>query len=440
MTEQLDGEQLLPRDLPRGMDLLERGRARARQIPDVTLRYARERGVPTDRAWKEQCRDTGRITTYVNLGYKTWADTRDALAYVQERGRTLGFELDRVSLITDRRMGLPPDLRASGLEETGLMLYTQADWDGAAQDLDLAPIINDHNLGSPAALVNTESALRAGFGYVGNMAQHNYGYALWDDDVEQMARTVEAIGMVAEKASAGIVLESYIEDGYCAGFHDLATSLGWCLFHRYVVEDLAGGAHSQSYGSTFQDPLLKQAFGLALREININRVPPSFTHCDTNSLLDANDFDRNAAIVFNDVYYTALRELAFPTGGALHATPVSEAIRIPTEDELAQTLVIVSEAVYRARKNQQLMDWRPVLEMRDRILDGGRAFFAKMMDGLAVLGVDARDPLQLILATRRIGGSRLEQLFGVGDPDSSYPRGFKPVVESDTLRRLMTNV
>jgi methylmalonyl-CoA mutase cobalamin-binding subunit len=440
MNDQLDAEQLLPRDLPNGMELLERGRERARRIPNVTLRYAREHGVPTDRAWKEHCRDNGLITTYVNLGYKTWAETRDALAYVQDRGKSLGYELDRASLITDRRMGLPPELRSSGLEETGIMLYTQEDWNGAAQDLNLAPIINDHNLGSPAAIHNTTAALTAGFGYVGSMAQHNYGYALWDDDVEQMARTVEAIGMIAEKASAGIVLEAYIEDGYVAGFHDLATSLGWCIFHRYIVEELAGGAHSQSYGSTFQDPILKQAFGLALQEINTHRVPPSFTHGDTNSLLDDADFDRNAAIVYNDVYWTAMREVAFPSGGAIHATPVSEAIRIPTEDELVQSLVIVSEAVNRARANARLVDWRPVFETRDQIVQGGRAFFAKLMDGLALLGVDTRDPLQLILATRRIGGSRLEQLFGVGEPDSLYPRGFKPVVASDTLHRLIGNV
>jgi len=440
MTDAYEPGSLLPDDLPNGMDLVRAGRERARKLPDVRLRYAVERGVASDREYKERCRDSGQITTYINLGFKTWAETRDALANLKDRGRTLGFDLDRVSLIPDRRMGLPPELRASALEETGIMMYAPEDWNGAGQDVDVAPIWNDHNLGSPAAVVNTEAAIRAGFGYIGNMAQHNYGYPLWDDDVAQMARTVEAMGMIAERKSKGTVLESYIEDGYCAGFHDLATSLGWCMFHRYVVEDLVGAAHSQSYGSTLQDPLLKQAFGLALQEINVHRVPPSFTHGDTNSFAPDGDFDRNAAIVFNDVYHTALRELAFPTGGALHATPVSEALRIPTEDELAQSLVIVSEAVSRARANARLMDWRPVFQLRDTILGGGRRFYARLMTGLQALGVDTKDPLQLILATRRIGGAQMEVLFGVGDPDTSYPRGFTPVAPTDTVRRLLANV
>ncbi|HUZ36016.1 MAG TPA: cobalamin-dependent protein [Streptosporangiaceae bacterium] len=440
MTDPFEPGTLLPDDLPNGMDLVRAGRERAERIPEVQLRYARERGVASDRAYKERCRDSGVLTTYINLGYKTWAETRDVLRSVQARGRALGYGLDRVSLIPDRRMGLPPDLRERALAETGLMMYTPQDWAGAGQDVDIAPIWNDHNLGSPAAVVNTEAALSAGFGYVGNMAQHNYGYPLWDDDVTQMARTVEAMGMIAQRKASGTVLEAYIEDGYCAGFHDLATSLGWCMFHRHVVEDLVGAAHSQSYGSTFQDPLLKQAFGLALQEINVHGVPPSFTHGDTNSFSPDGDFDRNAAIVFNDVYYTALRELSFPSGGALHATPVSEALRIPTEDELVQSLVIASEAVNRARSTISLMDWRPVLELRDTILAGGKRFFAKLMAGLQALGVDTADPLQLILATRRIGGSRMEELFGVGEPDSSYPRGFTPVVPTDTVRRLMSNV
>jgi methylmalonyl-CoA mutase cobalamin-binding domain/chain len=419
------------------MDLVEAGRKRARTIPLGRSRYTEIHGVASDREYKERCRDAKTITTYLNLGYKSWSETAAALNEISARGRQLGFRLDRVSLIPDRRMGLPPDLRDKALEETGIMMRSEADWMGAARDTPVEPIWNDHNLGSPAALVNTEAALRAGFGYVGNLAQHNYGYPLWDDDVEQIARTVEAIGMIAEKAADGIVLEAYIEDGFAASFHDLATALGWCMFHRYIAEELIGAPHSQSFGSTFSDPLLKQAFGLALDAINVHRVPPSFTHGDTNSFGPTDPFDRNAVIVSLDVYYTIARELRYPTGGAVHATPVSEAQRIPTVDELVQSLVIISEAEQRARLSGHLLDWRPILETRDRILEGGRKVHDKILAGLSELGVDIRDPLQLLLATRRLGGSKIEELFGAGEPDQSFPRGFKPIVPSDTLRRLM---
>ena len=45
--------------------------------------------------------------------------------------------------------------------------------------------------------------------------------------------------------------------------------------------------------------------------INVHRVPPSFMHGDTNSLVD-DDFDRNAVIVATDVMYTVARELQAP--------------------------------------------------------------------------------------------------------------------------------
>lgn len=429
--------ELLPRDLPSAGELVARGRERARAIPTARSRYTKVHDAASDRAYKERCREDGTITTYINLGYKTWAETADALNDLTARGTELGYRLDRISLIPDRRMGLTPELREQALEETGIMMYTPEDWLGASQDTDVQPIWNDHNVGCPAAVVNTSAAMAAGFGYIGNMAQHNYGYPLWDDDVAQMANTVEAIAMIAEKRDDGVVLESYIEDGFCAGYHDLATSLGWCMFHRYVAEELIGAAHSQSYGSTFADPLLKQAFGLALDAINVHRVPPSFTHGDTNSFGTGGAFDRNAGVVFLDAFYTAAREVKHPTGGAIHATPVSEALRIPTVDELAQSLVIADEAIAKARRDVNLIDWGQIYEVRDRILEGGRRYFDRLLGGLAELGVDTRDPLELLLATRLLGGSKMEELFGIGEPSSDYPRGFEPVVASDTLRRLL---
>ena len=436
MTD-IELDQLIPEGLPSGAEVIAAGRERARGLEVGRSLYVERRQAASDRSTKERYREDGTLSTYINLGFKTWAETADALRELLDAGRRHGFRLDRVSLIPDRRMGLPEDLRARAHEETGIMMYSREDWHGAARDVDVAPIWNDHNICSPNAVANTTAAIEAGFGYIGNLAQQNYGYPLWDDDVEQMRASVEALAMIGEKRDDGLVVESYIEDGFCASFHDLATSLGWCLFHRYVCEELVGAPHSQSYGSTFSDPVRKQAFGLALDAVNVNRIPPSFTHGDTNSFELDDHFDRNAATVMADVFYTAMRERAFPTGGALHATPVSEAVRIPTVDELVQSLLIVDEAARRAEDSLPLMDWRPVLEMRDRIVDGGRRFFDRLLQGLTDLGVDTRDPLQLLLATRRIGGTKLEELFGVGEPDAGYPRGFTPVVASDTLLRLL---
>ncbi len=436
-SPQVELHQLIPSDIPDGRALVAAAKERAAAIPVGRSRYVRERGVASDRAYKEQCRDDGTITTYINLGYKTWEETGAALNEIVAAAGKRKFRLDRVSLIPDRRMGLPPGLREKALAETGIMMYSEADWTGAAQDTPVQPIWNDHNVGSPAATINTEACIRAGFSYIGSLAQHQYGYPLWDDDVEQMAQCVQAVAMIAQKRPDGVILDSYVEDGFCASFHDLATSLGWCMFHRYVAEDLIGAAHGQSFGSTFADPLRKQAYGLAMDAINTQRVPPSFTHGDTNSFGMDEDFDRNAVIVATDVMYTIARELKHPTGGAVHATPVSEAFRIPTVEELIDSLVIANEAEQRARACPGIINWDPIYEMRDRIVEGGRQVLKNLLAGLEQVGVDTKDPLQLLLATRRLGAPTIEELFNAGTPDPGYPRGFKPVEPTDTLARLM---
>jgi methylmalonyl-CoA mutase cobalamin-binding subunit len=437
VLRELEATELLPRDLPQGASLIEKGRALARTLGVGTTRYQQRHRVRSERYYKERCRSQRTITYYINLGLKTWPETRDALRWIQDECRRRKLRVDRVSLTADRRMGLLPDAREAAIEETGIMFWTEADWAGVGREIEVQGILNDHTVGSPASVVNAAAAVEAGISYIGNLSQQSYGYPNWSDDVEQMANTVVAMGMLAAKKDEGVVLDSYIDDGYCASFHDAATSLGWCLFHHYVARDLVGVAHSPSYGSTFSDPLLKAAFGLALDAVNVERIPPSLVHGDTNSLRPEDSFDRSAATVANDVFFTVARELTFPTGAAVHATPLSEPVRIPTPEDIVQSLEIGNEAERRAREALRLIDWRPAQELAKRIKTGGELVFRRLLDGLASFGADTRDPLQLLVATRRLGAARIEELYGVGEPDSTFPRGFVPIAETDTFRRLV---
>jgi methylmalonyl-CoA mutase cobalamin-binding subunit len=432
-----DGE-LVPRGLPSGAELVRRGHQIAASITTGWARYCRERNVRSERHYKEACAGRGEITYYINLGLKSWPETRAGLEEILAACRARDLRVDRVSLTADRRMGLPPAARKSAIEETGIMFWTPEDWRGAASDLDVEPILNDHAVGSPASVENACAAIEAGFGYIGNLSQQAYRYPGWPSDADQMIATVTAMGAIAAKKDDGVVLDSYIDDGFCASFHDAATSLGWCLFHRCVA-DLVGVAYAPSYGSTFADPVLKQAFGLALDRINVSRVPPSLVHGDTNSLEAWYSIDRNAAIITSDIFFSIASQLAHPTGAAVHPTPLTEPKRIPTVEDIIQSLEIGREAERRARATGHLIDWSPVYAMRDQILTGGEQVFRNLMDGLALLGVDTGDPLALLIATKRLGADEIERAFGAGEPDDRYPRGRMPVVPTDTLRRATAN-
>jgi methylmalonyl-CoA mutase cobalamin-binding subunit len=427
--------ELVPSDVPDASELIREGRAMGGRLKPAVTRYQRRYGVTSERFYKERCREERIITYYINLGLKSWPETRDALTEVWEECRRRELRVDRVSLTADRRMGLMPEARAGAAEETGIMFWTPEDWAGIGTETELQGIINDHAVGSPASVVNACAAIEAGVSYVGNLSQQAYGYPGWSSDVEQMGNTVIAIAVIAAQREAGVVLDSYIDDGYCASFHDAATSLGWCLLHRRIAEELIGAAYSPSYGSTFADPVLKAAFGLALDQINTARVPPSLVHGDTNSLDPSYSLDRDAANVTGDVFFTIANQLAHPTGAAVHATPVTEPIRIPTVGDIIQSLELANEAERRARAALPLIDWRPVYALRDRIVEGGRRVYANILRGLGELGVDIDDAMQLLIATKRLGAGRIEELWGAGEAHDGFPRGFKPVAQTDTLAR-----
>jgi methylmalonyl-CoA mutase cobalamin-binding subunit len=428
-------EDLLPEDLPRGSDLARAGRVRGRSLQVATSRYCRERGVRCEREYKVVARERGIFTTFINIGYETWEETADVLNELGVRGRAKGYVVDRATLIVDRRMGLPPELRSTAVRETGLMFNDREEWLATGEDVSTQCQYADHNLFSPAAVLNTEAAMRAGISYIGNLSQISWEWPPWDDDVDRFCRTVEALGMISSQREL-FVVENYQDDGFPGSFYDAATMLGWALFMRHVT-NLVGVDQSQTFGSQWSDPMLKQAYGLALDAINTTRVPPAVIHSDTNSIGVHDNFDRNAALVAIDAYFSASRELRQPTGAAVHVTPVTEAVRIPTVDDLDQSMIIGQEAIARARATAGLVDWRPIETLRDQILDGGRRVFANIMTGLPELGVDVNDPLQLLLATYRIGAAKLEELFHAGQPDPAYPRRFEPVVMSEVARRLL---
>jgi methylmalonyl-CoA mutase cobalamin-binding subunit len=428
-------EELLPADLPSGPALVKAGRDRAAAFEIPASKYCRERGVRSEREYKAIARDSGILTTFINIGYETWEETASVLNELAARGRANGYVIDRATLIVDRRMGLPPELRTGAVRETGLMFDDLDEWLSTGEDVATQCQYADHNLFSPAAVMNTEAAMRSGISYIGNLAQISWGWPPWDDDVERFCRTVQALGMLSAKRDL-FVVENYHDDGFQGSFYDVATMVGWALFMRHVT-DLIGVDQSQTFGSQWSDPMLKQAYGLALDAINTDRVPPAVIHSDTNSMGVHDNFDRNATLVALDAYFSALRETRQPTGAALHVTPVTEAVRIPTVDDLDQSLIIGQEAIARARATPGLVDWRPMEQLRDRMLTGGRRVFANIITGLRQLGVDSNDPLQLLLATYRVGAVKLEELFHAGKPDRAYPRGFEPVVMSEVAHRLL---
>jgi methylmalonyl-CoA mutase cobalamin-binding subunit len=85
----------------------------------------------------------------------------------------------------------------------------------------------------------------------------------------------------------------------------------------------------------------------------------------------------------------------------------------------------------------KMVDWTEIEALRDTLIDGGRRFFNVTMNAMRDSGVDVNDPAAVLMVMRGLGSVAFEELFGAGDPDKDYPRGRRPVLETDLVHQTM---
>jgi len=437
MTElDVDLGALLPADLPDGREAVRAGRDLAPGVERVRSLFCEENGVGSEREWRERARAEGFTCSCMNIGLATWADTREALGLIYENALSRGVRPpDRFNLLAERRMGLPKDKRAEAPQETGPALWTDQDWWELAHTVPIQPEAADNMIGGPGSVENARDALRVGITHIGVLSQYSWRWPYWDDEVSQTMAVLEAAGLLAAFKADGVCFDSYLEDGYPGVFHDYANYVGWSMLERYVSEELIGAAYSCSWGGLTQDPVVKSAVTLALHAANPDGVPAGFVQGDT--IGNTPDFDSNMAVLSTDVLFMKMVDRRYALGGAPIAVPVTETERIPSWEEVATVQTIGRRLEEYVPLVDPVVDWGRIEGMRDRLLAGGRAFFSAAIEGLGGAGIDVRDPAALLLVLKRLGSNRCEELFGAGDPDPEFPRGRRPVLQTDLVKSTM---
>ncbi len=437
MTElDVDLSALLPPDLPDGREAVEEGKEMAKGLERQRSLFCEEKGVGSEREWRERARTEGFSCTCMNIGLATWADTREALGLIYEDALSRGVRPpDRFNLIAERRMGLPKDKRADAPQETGPVMMTQQDWWELAHTAPIQPEAADNSIGGPGSLENAVDALQAGITTIGVLSQYSWRWPYWDDEVSQTTAVLKAAGLLAAFKDEGVVFDSYLEDGYPGIFHDYANYVGWAMVERYISEELIGAAYSPSWGGLTQNPVVKSAVTLALYATNPDSVPLSFIQGDT--IGNTPDFDANMAVLNTDVLFTKMVDSRYRLGSAPVAVPVTETERIPTWQEVATVQAISRRLEDYVPLVEPVIDWGAIEGMRDELVRGGRAFYDAVIAGLSSAGIDVRDPGQLLLVLKRLGSARCEELFGAGEPSPEFPRGRRPVLQTDLVRSTM---
>ena len=434
--EAIDLAALIPADLPDGREAVAEGRALGPTIERATSLYCAEKGVDSEREWREKARAQGIPCTCMNIGLATWDDTREAMGLIYEDALSRGVRPpDRFNLLAERRMGLPKELRAQAPQETGPVLWTDRHWWEMTHTVPIQPEAADNMIGGPGSVDNVVNALQVGITCIGVLSQYSWRWPYWDDETAQLMAVLKAGGVLASLRDQGVVFDSYLEDGYPGVFHDYASYVGWAMLERYVAEDLIGAAYSPSWGGLTQNPIIKSAVTLALDAVNPGRVPTSFIQGDTIGY--SRDFDGNMAVLVNDLMMMKMTDLRYRLGGAPIAVPVTEVERIPTWQEVATVQTVSRKCEDYLPMMEPYVDWGKIEDLRDELVAGGRRFFRNALDAMGEMGVDVQDPAPVLLLLKRLGPETCETLFGAGARDDSYLRGRTPILETDLVRETM---
>ena len=427
---------LIPSDLPDGREVVAEGVALGKTVDMGRSLYCEEKGVGSDREWREIARQKGIPLTRINIGLSNWDETRAGLENIYEDALSRGVRPpDSYNLLAERRMGLPKDKRAEAPQETGPCLWSEKDWWELNHTVPIQCGTNDNMIGGPGSVDNVVDALRAGSTTVGIISQYSWKWPYWDDESSQVTAVVKAGGVLAAKKDQGAIFDSYLEDGYPGVFHDYANYVGWAMLERYVAEDLIGAAYSPSWGGLTQNPVIKAAVTLALDAINVNRVPLMFVQGDT--IGKEMDFDGNMAGVVNDLMLSKMTDLRYKLGSAFIAVPVTEVARIPTWQEIAQVHTINRKCEEYIPMLDPYIDWGKIEKMAGELVAGGKEFFNSALETMTAMGVDVKDPCRVLIVMKRLGAEMCEQLFGAGARDDSHMRGHKPVLQTDLVRKTM---
>jgi methylmalonyl-CoA mutase cobalamin-binding subunit len=413
-------------ELPDASDLLAKGRALARDWQMTPGAFLKACGHPSEADYKRAMTAQGRTMRHAHMGFRDFEKSRRAWIEIYEACAERGVQVDRIGITLDWSMGVCRANREGQMRGTGLVLGGPEEFAALTRGAAAAPHFGDFVLGFPAAVENTQAALAAGSTSIGNLGQYFTFRLPGDaDDIAATSATLTALGLIAAQNSE-VLVHSNLDDGFAAVFADLSSVLGAALVEQYIVEELIGAPLAHCYGHHFTDPLRRMAFHLALGEISTR--PGTMVYGNTVSYR-GNRAENYASLAHYLAVDIAAQRMV-PSGHAVNPVPVSENERIPDIAEIIDAQCFAARMIEQGADFDPLMDLTAALAISARILEGAARFKTNLLSGFENAGLDIRNPFEMLLVLRRIGGKRLEEMYGAGAKNRHALHGRRALVVS----------
>jgi methylmalonyl-CoA mutase cobalamin-binding subunit len=425
-------QEILRTELPSSQTIIKEGLVTAKDIRIGRTAFMKKMGVASELEYKKRCMQENTIMFHAHIGMNSWNSTAAALALLDQTAEENGFVVDRAGICLDRRMGLPKAHRKNIPAETGPMLDSVKDWKQVGQTVPIQPHMGDFMIGFPASTDNTIQALKAGVTTIGNLSQFfAHEVPQWKDKAVTAAETVKAIAIMGALRNKGTIVHSYLEDGFGALFYDCATVAGWAYLEKYIVEDLLGARLAHCIGGLTTDPVKRAGWVFALHKIHAPEGVGSMFYGDTLSF--SPDFTLNQGVVAEYLLWDIMAQLECPTGHAVLPLPVTEALRIPSAEEIAEAQKFGRQIEKAARKLFRHFDFSEAHRFSDTILSAGKSVCDNALDGLKEAGVDITDPVQMLFVLKNLGPAVFEEMFGAGKAREEFVRGRLPIEPTDVF-------
>jgi methylmalonyl-CoA mutase cobalamin-binding subunit len=426
-------QQVFPESrLPDSAALIEEGRNMAKQVTVGRSPFLETFGIACEADYKRRCTEEGRVMMHAQIGFREPAKSRRAYGEIWESLDKAGYRVDRYGICLDWSMGYPRAMRKDMPCGTGLIMNETEDWIDLTSAAPVAPHFGDFVIGTPAAFENTIAALLAGSTSIGNLGQYfAFRQPHWDDDIFTTAESLKAIALISAQP-VEVIVHSNLDDGFASMFTDLSCSLGSILLEQYIIDELCGGHAAYCFGNTYAKPFSRLAFQRAAQKIA--RTPGTMIYGAT-TMYGSNHAANYAALATYlrvDIYGERTR----PAGHAVNPTPVTEADRIPDIEEIIDVHMFANRLVELDLPLHPLYEDSEIDAVAEQIVEGGRRFKANVLAGFGKAGINITDPFEMLLAIRRIGSKRLEELFGPGRETAGRLRGRTPLVRSHSIEQL----
>ncbi len=392
-------------------------------------------GVSSEREYKEQMMKEKKIMKHSAIGMNSWQSQEEGIKKIYGELKDSGSYIDRYGACMDWVMGVPEKYRSKMQPGSGLILKNEDEWARLGQIEPVQPHLGDHMIGSLNSLTNTTLGLKAGVTTIGNISHYyTYEYPGFDMEEYRTIDMVKSIGLMSRLRDKGTIIHSNLDDGFGAQFHDLANLVGYAKLERYVCEDLLGARVGHCFGNLFNDPMIRIIFNSAMGKINTYNTPGTMIY--GNTLDFSYNMPKNYGAIARYSIADAIGQMICPSGHAITPIPVTEAIRVPSADEIIDAHHTADMAIESAAYYKDYIDVQKIEAEADILVACGNIFFERVLNGLDDQNIDINHPGEVLAALKAIGVSQLETNFGVGKKDPAAMRSRVPVRPTSIVKEI----